>query len=263
MAQVDTKNGTDLSVERQNGNTSAVYAGKGLFGALPSTPSPAETAPQPTSQVFDFKKSGDSAQVWATMGSSGRPYLFTYVHGQASGAGAVTWTAKIFPTASQPRLIVRFTNPRVRVTGAFEQEGPARWQSKLKWDLMVDGHPVSHTEVLRINELEGTAGGGNNCTEGDQRAHYLMPFGPITLLSADDPNDFSSKGTHTWHLGNFPAGKEVEISLTFRIDSRVMEKCCKKKVNGVDELFCTSGAALLEWDNDLIPVQIYAGPQAN
>ena len=80
-------------------------------------------------------------------------------------------------------------------------------------------------------------------------------------LSETDKEDLSTKQSYYFDLGVYPAGQEVEVSLVLRLDTQVLEQCCKKSVNGKQELFCTRATATLEWDNAISqPAALYAGP---
>src|SRR5262249_26904725 len=91
---------TALSKSAQNAarnqmQTSAVYAGVSQNNPqLTVTPGPAQFGPPPAVANFDFKKTGDAAQAWATMQSNGMPFVELKAIGHSVATGAVMWKAK-------------------------------------------------------------------------------------------------------------------------------------------------------------------------
>jgi hypothetical protein len=249
-------NGARTAVDRSANAMSAVYAGVALDNALPSTPPPATGSAPPSSQIHDFKKSGDSAQGWATMSAGGMPFLLTRAFGKATASGTAAWTARLYVPAGQNNLYVRFTLPAIQVTGTNEVNGPGRYQSRFRAELLMNGHPVWNSEAIRFNQfsLEGSLG---SCVDHSEIKTRYSTFGTAPLsLSATDKTDVSSLNSVTLALGSFAANQEVELSLVVRADTSVDNKCCKK--NG--ELFCTGASTKVDWNSTTTPVRFWAGP---
>src|SRR5439155_23006947 len=108
MVSVKTDtNGSRTSVDRGANNMSAVYAGASLPNALASPATPATSGAPPVSQVFDFKKSGDSAQGWATRTAAGMPFLVSRTFGKSAASGTRFWTARGFLPTQGTNMHVR------------------------------------------------------------------------------------------------------------------------------------------------------------
>jgi hypothetical protein len=246
---------TDTKVERGLNTTSAVYAGASVPGALGEvTPTPAETSAPPADQVFDFKESGNSAQSWATMKSNGLPFLHTRVFGQASTRGAAAWTAKLVVPGGSNNMYVRFTVPPVKVTGVNEEDGPSKYQSRVRAELLLNGHPVWTSEAIRFNQFANKPVG---CIYQAEQATRLQTFGtPFPGLSSMSKETASSTNPVTLALGAFPAGQTLELSLVVRADTSVSGDCCYKN----DEFFCTGATAMVDWSNVGTPVRFWSGP---
>jgi hypothetical protein len=244
-------------VDRSDAATSAVYAGVSLPNALVSTPSGATSGAPSTNQLFNFKQSGDSAQGWATMTATGMPFLLSRVFGKGTTSGTASWSARIFVPVSQTNMYVRFTLPRIQVQGVNESDGPSRYKSRFRAELMLNGHPVWSSEAIRLNEHNGTPGycpvNGKN-----EIATYLQTYGVAPAsLSTTDKLDWSTLNSVTLALGSFPAGQALYLSLVVRADSAVDNKCCFKN----NEYFCTGASAVVEWDSSVpIPVRFWSGP---
>jgi hypothetical protein len=260
-AVIDLKtgpNGSKTSVERGLNSTSAVYAGVSLPNALAVQPSPVEFSEPGSGSIFNFKYSGDSAQGWATMTSTGMPYVLTRVFGDASAAGTASWIARLAVPAQATNMYVRFTLPEIQIKGTTEFDGPSKWQSRFRAELMLNGHPVWNSEALRFNELTTNPGSCPNIS-GD-KAKYFSTFGTAPSgLSSTDLNDWSTLNAVTLALGNFPAGATLELTLVVRADTQVFHSCCKDSSTG--ELFCTGATAALKWNTTVAtPVRFWAGP---
>lgn len=243
-------NGSGNNTERQTGSISAVYRGV----AEPNTggsPVPAETAAPPSGSVFNFKQTGDSAQAWATMRSNGMPFLFAQAFGQSSAEANASWSTRISFNSIRS-LTVAFKLPAITVGGALEGEGPSRWQSRLRADLLIDGTVVWSTEASRFNVPNGTTGSGNNCSERSDDGLFLNNFGKSLGLGTN-ANTPAPGQTVYLKLGTFSAGKQIEVSLVVRADAVSRDKCCLK--NG--ELFCSRANARVEWDNSSSPVKFW------
>ncbi len=243
-------NGTGNTTERQTGSISAVYRGV----SEPNTggsPVPAETAAPPSGSVFNFKQTGDSAQAWATMRSNGMPFLFAQAFGQSSAEANASWSTRI-SFNSMRSLSIAFKLPALTVGGALEGEGPSRWQSRLRADLLIDGVVVWSTEASRFNVPNGTTGSGNNCAERSDEGLFLNNFGKSLGLGAN-ANTPAPGQTIYLKLGTYGAGKQIEVSLVVRADAVSRDKCCLKS----GELFCSRANARVEWDNGSSPVRFW------
>ena len=176
LISVQSKAKTLTDVKRNGPAVSAAYAGVSAFPISPP-PTPVTSAAPPSSEVFNFKLAGDSAQGWATTTPQGMPFLFTQAYGQSVAAGTASWRAQVTVTAQSPNLYVQFMLPAAQVTGVTEENGPSNWQSRLRADLQLNGHPVWSSEASRISLLNGQASSNDNCFEHDEKAQYLSTFG--------------------------------------------------------------------------------------
>jgi hypothetical protein len=248
-------NGSRTAVDRGNNAISAVYSGVSLPNALPSTPPAAVSSAPPVTQIYDFKTSGDSAQGWATMQANGMPFLLTRAFGKATASGTATWAARVYVPVSQTNMYVRFTLPQVQVRGENEFDGPSRYQSRFRADLLLNGHPVWNSEAIRFNEFNGNPG---YCNVKSELKTRFQSFGTAPLsLSATDKNDTSSLNEVTVSLGSFAANQALDLSLVVRADTVVESKCC----NQDGELFCTGATTRVDWNSVIsAPVRFWAGP---
>lgn len=253
-------NGSRTSVDRSANAMSLVYAGASLPNALSGPAVPAQSGPPPVSQIFDFKKSGDSAQGWATMSATGMPFLLTRAFGKATVSGTSAWTARIFVPPSQTNMYVRFTLPKVQVVGVNEADGPSRYQARFRAELMLNGHPVWSSEAIRLNEFNGNPGycPDANFSQVHETNTYFQTYGAAPIgLSSTDKADWSSLNVVTLALGSFPAGQPLDLSLVVRADTSVDLKCCFKN----NEYFCTGATSTVDWDNSTpTPVRFWSGP---
>lgn len=130
-----TKNGNASDSDRQTNVPAAIYVGASL-PSQPVSPAPAVNAP-PVNQYFDFKKSGDSAQVFATA--------------QANAHGTVSWSARVQPSvAGSSPVYVRFVLPKITLTGFTEQDGLGRRQVRYRAEVMVNDHPSGRLNLGRF-----------------------------------------------------------------------------------------------------------------
>jgi hypothetical protein len=143
------------------------------------------------------------------------------------------------------------------VTGVNEADGPARYQSRFRAELLLNGHPVWSSEAIRLNEHNGITG---NCpTNGKyETATYFQTYGTAPYsLSTTDKLDWSTLNSVTLALGSYPAGQALDLSLVVRADTSVDNKCCFKN----NEYFCTGATSTVEWDNSTaVPVRFWSGP---
>lgn len=139
---VPTKGADANSVQRQSGAAAAVYA------SLPAAASallPAATTP------LDFTQQGDLAQAWATMTASGVPHLALWGAGGFAADATASWHTQItIPGSTSREVVLRLVVPPTSVGGNTNQSGIARWRSRLRADVLVNGHPAWSTQSLRL-----------------------------------------------------------------------------------------------------------------
>lgn len=249
-------------VARQTNAAAAAYAGIELATNMPPSPTPGPvTAGAPASgSLFAFKKSGDAGQGWATTTAAGMPFVQVQALGLASASGTAAWQAQVTTTPGHENVYVQFRLPKADLTGFTEQNGPSDWQSRVRGEFSVGGHPFWLTEATRISQLAagGQGGGGNNCSNGFQGGNKVLAYG--TGIGFSDANDTSTAKTVTLWLGAFPAGQTVSFSFNVRADTLVKRQCCPKNAMGDPEFFCTRATADVSWDNSATPVRIWIGP---
>lgn len=261
LVNVQSLSKSQIGVQRASQNPAAAYAGVSTFPMSP-TPSPVTSGPPPGSQVFDFKAVGDSAQGWATTTASGMPFLFTQAFGQSRADGTASWRAQVAVTAQAPNLYVQFRLPAALVTGFTEENGPSNWQSRLRAELQINGHPVWSSEATRIALVNGTPGSGsNNCFGLSEKARHLSTFGKDLALTSDADKTSTAKTVTLW-LGTYPAGQTVEVAFVVRTDAQVSSPCCPHNADNMPEQFCTRATAGVNWDNMSTPVKFWIGPNA-
>ena len=247
-----------LDVHRNASVTSAAYAGVSLPFTPTVVPGPATTAAPPPGSYFDFKKSGDSAQGWATMTANGIPFLSTVSLGQATAAGTASWHARITVPAGDSSLYVQFSLPAAEVDGATEQNGPSPYQSRIVADLQLNGHPIWSSEADRITVLSDQLGSGSeNCIGSTEKASFLTRYGvPLDM----DPNNAlktSTPRTIVLNIGSLVGGETVDLSFVVRTDTKGVRQCCPHTAQNTPELFCTRSTANTAWDVTLQPVRFW------
>ncbi len=256
-AGVATLNGSASNVERQPSGMSAVYSA----AAIPSQStagSAAENGAPESSELFNFKQSGDSAQSWATMRANGSPFLLTHAYGKASATANVSWTAKI-SLGPLSILYAAIRIPAVTVNGTFEEDGPSRWKARMRADLMINGTVAWSTESNRFNVPSGNTGSGSNCSERTQKGTFLNTFEKSLGIDPDNVNDASATQTVYLRLGPYSgSASPVEVTFVVRADAQSLDKCCLQ--NG--EYFCTRAGAKVDWDSPrtiIAPVRFWTG----
>jgi len=260
MVQVEGDGQAKTEVSRHAGTTSAGYAGVSRFDPQ-SPPGVPATGGEPSGATrFDFKKAGDSGQGWATMSDAGMPFLSLTAFGLGKASGTAAWRARVDTAPGADNVYVQFHLPVATITGFTEQNGPSRWQSRLRADLFVDGHPFWSTEAARQAELVDDTG-GESCANGVEKQQYLTAYGMPIGFQADKPGLSSTAQTVTLWLGAFPVGQTVDLSFVVRADAQTFKRCCKKQVDAdTQELFCTRATATLDWDAGAQPVKLWVGP---
>jgi hypothetical protein len=253
-------NGSQTDAQRGGAAISAAYAGASLPVAPTTPPGPATSGTPPPDSLFNFQAQGDSAQAWATTTPSGMPFLLVQSFGAGDSAGTASWRARVQMPANATNLYVQFMLPAVEITGFTEQNGPSNWQSRVRAELQMNGHPVWSTEATRISLLNQQPTDPTNCSPGlFEKANYLAPFGATLGLTSDHHVSSPAK-TVTLNLGGFPSGQTVEVALIVRSDAQVLTHCCKKKVDNETKLFCTRATSSVAWDNTAKPVRFWVGP---
>ena len=250
------------AVERADaGSVAAAYAGVAKSYAEAPVTSPAETGPM-INQLFDFKKSKDAAQAWATMRSNGMQYVMTNTFGKAEAAGTASWTAKLTVPAGG-YLYVRFTLPDIKVTGNLEQDGPGKFQARYRADLLVNGFPAWTTEAIRANMLNKELDDPKNCTIAANKKIFLSTFGkPFdnNFMASSDENTSSVKKVVTLKIGPLEPGQVVDVKLVARMDAENSAKCCTDINLKPLAPFCTRATAEMGWPADAEPVKFWSGP---
>jgi hypothetical protein len=262
MARVNAKPAkAALDVSRHANAASGAYGGVGQPDPVNPPPGPVTAAPPAATSFFDFKKSGDSAQAWATTTVAGMPFIALQTFGQAGASGAASWRARITTTPGHENVYVRFRLPAAELTGFTEQNGPSPYQVRMRADLSVNGHPFWSSEASRRSTLAagGMGGGGDNCANGFEGSNKLFAFGQPLGFTEDKAVLSTARVTTLW-LGAFPAGQTVEIAFLVRADALVERQCCPHDAMGKPEFFCTRATANVKWDNAASPVTFWIGP---
>jgi hypothetical protein len=249
-------------VARQTGGTAAAYAGVELTSNMPPspTPGPVTAGPPASGSLFAFKQSGDAGQGWATATGAGMPFVQVQALGLASASGTAAWQAQVTTTPGHENVYVQFRLPKADLTGFTEQNGPSDWQSRIRGEFSVNGHPFWLTEATRVSQLApgGQGGGGNNCGNGFQGTNKVLAYG--TGVGFSDASTTSTAKVVTLWLGAFPDGQTVSFAFNVRADALVKRQCCPKNAMGLPEFFCTRATADVTWDNAALPVRIWTGP---
>lgn len=207
--------GNAQRVVRSAGGNAAAYK------AVPSLAAPLLPEWPSQASLHKFPDIGDNAQAWATMTSGGVPYLYLTAYGQADSESTASWSTTVTVPAGSvsPKVVLRFVIPAASVSGNTEQEGPARWRSHLRAELLVNGYPAWSTEAMRL---------------------AVDPYGPVSnyrLLQTfgaswpfpdndddSDPNNNSGAGSTGpaakrvvyLSLGRFAPGAVLDLSMILR-----------------------------------------------
>ncbi|MBM3728957.1 MAG: hypothetical protein FJW40_26460 [Acidobacteria bacterium] len=242
--------GTDTMVQRANGAVSAVQEELTTPHAY-AVGMPATTA-EPAPTGFDFKKSGDSARAWATMRSTGSPFIALTSYGKSDATGMASFSGKITMASTQNVYLI-FRVPAVTMGGAHEQEGPSRRQARARVEILLNGASIWSSEGVYFNKLASTPSSASNCNQISEQTTFLSLFERPMLTNTAE--------TVYLNLGQFATGETLDLTLMAGAEVQTLDRCCTKKVNGVDELFCSSTTARVAWDSSVEPVRIYTGPQ--
>lgn len=265
---------TDASkVSRGLGATSAVYAGVGL--PVPGQPAAAPAPPLPSgNQIFNFKQSGDSVQAWATMTGLGVPYVKVHGYGRFTGNADASWRASLsLPGGGSWKVYVTFAVPPVNVAGVYEQNGPSKYRSRARGEMLLNGHPVWFTEAVRFNStLAGPDDSGACVGYKTEQARHLRQFGAgLTFPGMSSPAgggpgyidsfgfgataDASALQPVTLLAGTFTAGELLDLQFVLHAEANVEGRCCKKlnPDTNKDELFCTGADASIDYKAEYMP----------
>lgn len=218
---------------------------------LPPTPTPAEQ--------HDFKVDSNSVQAFATMTALGVPHLFVQGHGDFRADASAGWTSRfVLPGSTSREVVLRFVVPASKVDGNTEEDAPAWWRSRLRADLLVNGHPAWSTEALRLRaDFDKTVANGPD----RQLLPLLQTFGDPLDFPTDDEdlppnqggpaNDSNADNTKqaaqpkevVLSLGRFNPGDTLELSLILRGTAFTRPSAGKSDdhrcVQGANQWFCS------------------------
>lgn len=237
----------DWKVQRSSSSNAAVHQ------SLPAASPPLLPTWPTGGSVFDFKVQHDHAQAWATMSSSGVPWLWLRGYGDYKAEAVASWNTTVtVPAGGQREVIVRFVLPPTSVAGVTEAQGPNAWRARLRAELLVNGFPAWSTEAVRLHT---SASGGT-------AKPLLQQFGdPLALPSNDEDNypdndsedgmtGASTKATVHVSLGLFPPGSVIELSMIHR--ANVFSQAttgglhkCKHETYPVDDWFCSGSSVTI------------------
>lgn len=267
------------SVKRTQQTPAAAYlALPAGTGATPLLPSPVGA------HLYDFQQLGDHTQTWATMTALGVPHIALRGYGAFDAEATVSWrtTVTLPATGGLREVVVTFVVPPVVVDGNSEADGPAFWRSRLRADLLVNGHPAWSTGALRF-----TADPSKDASTISSKI-VLQQFGdPLAFTSNDeDPpwtgnqenNDSdsgnvgepSTKRTVNLSLGRFAPGTVLDLSFVLRahaltvpsFGNKSLPRACTYKPDadtGQMRYFCSRGSVSVKGDATESP-RIYQLP---
>ena len=128
-------------------------------------------------------------------------------------------------------LVLRFVIPEVVVGGVTEEEGRAWWRSRLRADVLVNGHPAWSTEALRLRADYRVRHPTDPMETVRRPLVVLQQFGePLAFPTNDEDLPPTSGGPSNdtgienadypaerkvvyLNLGRFAAGAQIELSL--------------------------------------------------
>lgn len=209
------------AAQRKTGNNAAVYR------SLPLSSPPLLPTPPAEGDLFDFVTVGDSAQSWATMTADGVPHLIVRGFGDFEAEAMVSWSASFtVPGTTSNALVLRFVIPAASVGGVTEEDGPAWWRSRLRAELLVNGHPAWSTEALRLRADYRVPSSQNPSQMTTRALVVLQQFGEPLVFPTNDEDLSTSNDTNTanadlpagrkvvyLNLGRFAAGAQLELSM--------------------------------------------------
>lgn len=215
-------NYSEEAVDREQNGTADVYA-----SALPdpTLDTVVGTGYPTTSEIFDFKDTGNSVQAFATMNAIGSPFLWLQGFGITSGFVNSSWTTRfVNPKTSMQNVYLSFDLPTIKVEGETEEDGPAQWLSRVRVDVMVDGYPAWSASAMRFNDL-----GASVYT----KPYFLTEYGADLGFNAS--TGAAGGQQVTLFLGYFKGGQSANISLQVSGEITMDKPCALIK----DEYFCT------------------------
>jgi hypothetical protein len=223
---VPTKGADKAAAQRKTSSHAAVYR------SLPVSERPLLPTQPAAGELFDFVTLGDSAQAWATMTTDGVPHLIVRGFGEFEAEAMVSWSASYtVPGTASNELVLRFVIPEVVVGGVTEEEGRAWWRSRLRADVLVNGHPAWSTEALRLRADYRVRHPTDPMETVRRPLVVLQQFGePLAFPTNDEDLPPTSGGPSNdtgienadypaerkvvyLSLGRFAAGAQIELSL--------------------------------------------------
>ncbi|MBI4909212.1 MAG: hypothetical protein HY820_36670 [Acidobacteria bacterium] len=267
MVEVNNPTKTAVDAKRTTNAAAAVYTGVVKAGYAPlQAPAPATSGAEAPEQHYDFKKSSDGAQAWATMQSNGMPYISVKAIGGSKAHGAGSWKASLTVPVAGQHLYAYMLLPEVSVSGNFEANGPGRFQARFTADLQMNGHPAWSSEAVRSMQLQKsfetvyTDASPSSCSgyDKDSPAYYLTQFGDgmhptPASWGLVDPSPLKFV---ILDLGVFPAGQKVDLTFLGRLQASNSSVCC----GAVGDYFCSRGEASVKWHDEANPVRLWFGP---
>lgn len=216
---------------------------------------------------------GDSAQAWATMTAQGVPHLFVQGYGDFRAEATAAWTSRYTLGGSTSReVVLRFMVPPTTVTGDWEQNGPAKWRSQMRADVLVNGFPVWSTTALRTSTEEPAPD-----DLSAQPVLVLQQFGDPLVFPTNDEDTPPGQGglandsaagyiegaaqarIVSLSLGRFNPGQQIELNMILRgmafTEPRVSQSAEDKRDNRcrdrpeVGKFFCSRATATVRMGN--------------
>jgi hypothetical protein len=181
----------------------AAAADAAAYVSLPASNEPLLPA---VVEVFDFKVVGDAAQAWATMTVDGVPHVKVSGSGEFRADATAAWSANYtLGGTTAKELVLRFVLPAASIDNNTEAQGPAWWRSRLRAEVLVNGHPAWSTEALLMR-----ADYQNN---GLHPLALLQQFGDPLAFDTDDEDAMAGNDTDASAADTQAARREVYLSL--------------------------------------------------
>jgi hypothetical protein len=257
------------AVQRSSGAVAAVYR------SLPAQASPPPLLPPMPAgaSLFDHAQTGDHAQSWATMTADGKPSLYARGYGEFGAEATASWTTSlVVPAGGSREVVLRFVLPPASVAGYTEQQGIARWRSRLRGEVLVNGFPAWSTEAIRLTIDPKVQNNNLSETIVLQQYGHALAF-PTNDEDGDAGNDSSAatvNGTSTQRvvhlsLGRFNPGATVDLSMILRASTLTVPAApngtdhrCKYS-NPAARYYCSRGGVTLNGGSGE-PPRIYLVP---
>ena len=258
------------TVKRGDAADAAVYYGTDGNGPAPAQPAqPAPPAPL-GGEFYNFKQSGDAVQTWATMTSTGVPFLLVKGFGQFSGEGHASWRTTLPLPNGKSNVYLKITVPAVTVYGNVDGSSPATYKARSRAQVLLNGHPVYAGEVIRANETTGTVPSlyPSNCEFSiSEKVIHTLTFGDSLGYTAGDIDHLtaqvpSTPQTIVLYLGLFDSTQTLDVQFLLNAEATMVNKCCQKPtvMNVPGELFCSASSAGFDYENAGSPL-FYVHPQ--